>query len=136
MSEAVQRREKQQRAIEKPKLNNARKLRGIYYIDPEDIEFKTTLKNALKKMELRVKTAMRCKVKNQQCRKTCCESDTRRSKYACIVEAHESTRTRLERTLSKEHEDRIEGKGFNSMNHYNFVHKFILHASSNENTGC
>ena len=29
------------------------------------------------------------------------EPDTRRSRYACIVEAHESTRNRLERTLPK-----------------------------------
>ena len=37
---ASQRKEKPQWAIEKPKLNNARKLRGIYFIDPDDGEFK------------------------------------------------------------------------------------------------
>ena len=36
---------------EKPKLDNARKLRGIYFIDPEDKEFKETIKNARKKLE-------------------------------------------------------------------------------------
>ena len=30
--------------IEKPKLDNARRLRGIYFIDPEDKEFKETMK--------------------------------------------------------------------------------------------
>ena len=42
------------------------------------------------------------------------------------MEAHESTRNRLERTLPNDHEDRIAGKGFNSLSHYNLVHKFIL----------
>ena len=32
---AAPRREKQQRAIEEPKLDNARKLRGIFSIDPK-----------------------------------------------------------------------------------------------------
>ena len=44
---------------------------------------------------------------------------------ACIVEADESTRKRLEGTLPKHHEHHIAGKGSNSLNHYNLVHKFI-----------
>ena len=68
---------------------------------------------------------MLCKVKKHQYRETCCESDTRRSKHACVVEAHESTRRRLGRTLPKDHEDRIAGKGFNSLSHSNLAHKFI-----------
>ena len=38
--------EKQKWSHEKPQLDNARKLRGIYFIDPEDKEFKETIKNA------------------------------------------------------------------------------------------
>ena len=38
MSMAAQRREKQQWAIEKPKLDSARKLRSIYFLDPCDKE--------------------------------------------------------------------------------------------------
>ena len=44
-------REKHKWAIEKPKFDNARRLRGIYSIDPEDKEFKETIKNARKKLE-------------------------------------------------------------------------------------
>ena len=51
--------------------------------------------------------------------------NTRKSKRACIVEAHESTTKRLERTLPKDHEDCIAGKGFNSLTHHNLVHKFM-----------
>ena len=42
MSDASKRKEKQQWAIEKPKLDNARRLRRIYFIDPDDEEFKDT----------------------------------------------------------------------------------------------
>ena len=39
-------REKHKLASEKPKLDNARRLRGIYFIHPEDKEFKETIRNA------------------------------------------------------------------------------------------
>ena len=40
MSKNADLREKHQWAIEKQKLDNTRRLRGIYFIDPEDMEFK------------------------------------------------------------------------------------------------
>ena len=51
---------------------------------------------------------------------------SRKTKYACIVEADESTRKRVEGTLHKGHEDDIAAKSMNSLSHYNWVHKFIL----------
>ena len=39
-------------------LENARKLRGIHFIDPEDKEFKETIKNAHKKLETSVAPAL------------------------------------------------------------------------------
>ena len=55
--------EKQKWAEEKiHHLDNARKLRGIYFIDPEDKEFKETIKNARKKLETSVAPAMHCKI--------------------------------------------------------------------------
>ena len=44
VSDASKRYEKQKWAIEKPKLDNAKRLCGIYFIDPEDEEFKPTEK--------------------------------------------------------------------------------------------
>ena len=41
------------------------------------------------------------------------------------MEASESTRKRMEQSLPKYHEDHIAGKGDNSPQHYNSVHKFI-----------
>ena len=41
------------------------------------------------------------------------------------MEASESTRLRMEESLPKYREDHIAGKGDNSPQHYNLVHKFI-----------
>ena len=63
----AQLKERQKWSHEKPKLDNARKLRGMYFIDPEDREFKETVKNARKKLETPVAPAMPCKMsKNSQ----------------------------------------------------------------------
>ena len=48
-----------------------------------------------------------------------------KSKLACILEANESTRLRMGESLPNHHEDHIAGKGENSLQHYNLVHKYI-----------
>ena len=55
--------EKQKWSNEKLHLENARKLRGIYFIDPEDEELKETIKNARKKLETSVAPCY-CRVKS------------------------------------------------------------------------
>ena len=75
------------------KLDNARRLLGIYFIDPEDKEFKETIKNARKKLETPVAPAMLCKTsKNSQHVVTSGKSNEIKSKVACVLEASESTR--------------------------------------------
>ena len=59
--------EKQKWSDEKLHLENARKLRGIYFIDPGDTEFKETIKNARKKLETSVAPAMPCKIMKKNC---------------------------------------------------------------------
>ena len=114
--------EKQKWSEEKIHLDNARKLRGIYFIDPEDKEYKETIKNARKKLETSVAPAMPCKIT-----KNCGSggSDKNKTKLACILEANESTRMRMVNSEPHNHEDHIAGKGENSLQHYNLVHKFI-----------
>ena len=118
-------REKQKWSCEKLHLDTARKLRGIYFIDPKDKEFKDTIKNARKKLEKSVAPAMPCKIiKNNKN----CESggfNKAKAKLACILEASESTRLRMGESLPTHHEDHIAGKGDNSLQHYNLVHTFI-----------
>ena len=54
--------EKQECSEERIHRENDRKLRGIYFIDPEETEFKETIKNARKKLETSVAPAMPCKI--------------------------------------------------------------------------
>ena len=76
--------ERQKWSHEKPQLDNARKLRGVYFIDPEDKEVKETIKNARKKLEIPVAPAMPCKnpKNNKNC--GCGASNKTKSKLACI----------------------------------------------------
>ena len=111
-------RERQKWSIEKPKLDNARKLRRIYLIDPLDKELKETIRNARKKLETPMAPAMPCKTS-----KKCKHGETRgktnefKSKLECILEANESTRLRMEESLPNYHEDHITGKWDNSLQH-------------------
>ena len=115
--------EKQKWSNEKLHLENARNLRGIYFIDLEDKEFKETIKNARKKLETSVAPAMPCKIMKKNCGSG--GSNKIKTKLACILEADESTRLRMGNSLPNHHEDHIAGKGDNSLQHYNLVHKFI-----------
>ena len=49
MSDTAKSKATQKWAIEKPKLDNARQLRGISFIEPENDEFNHTMKNARRK---------------------------------------------------------------------------------------
>ena len=115
--------EKQNWSNEKLHLENARKLRGIYFIDPEDKEFKETRKNTRKKLETSVAPAMPCKIMKKNCGSV--GSNKIKTRFACILEADESTRLRMGVPPPNRHEDHIAGKGDNSLQHYNLVHKFI-----------
>ena len=107
----------------------ARKLRGIYFIDPEDKEFKETVYNARKKLETPVAPAVPCKMsKNKKNWMTRVKSNEIKSKLACILEASESTRLRMGESLPNHHEDHVAGKRDNALQHYNLVHKsFPMH---------
>ena len=122
----AQLKERQKWSHEKPKLDNARKLRGIYFIDPEDKEFKETIKIARKKLETPMAPAMPCKTsKSSQHVGTIGKSNKIKSKLACILEASESTKLRMGESLPNHHEDHSAGTGDNSLQHYNLLHKFI-----------
>ena len=73
--------EKQKWSEEKIHLENARKLRGIFFTDPEDTEFKETIAPALP-----------CKIV-----KNCGSGASHKfqTKLACILEADGSTRMRM-----------------------------------------
>ena len=85
----AQLKEKQKWSNEKLHLENARKLRGIYFIDPEDKEFKETIKNAREKLETSIALAMPCKIMKKNCGSGA--SNKIKTRLACILEAGEST---------------------------------------------
>ena len=99
----------------------------FFCIDPEDKEFKETIKNARKKLETPMAPAMLCKTcKENKHGETRSKTNDFKSKFACILEASESTRMRMEgskyyqnimRTILQERD--------NSLQHYNLAHKFI-----------
>ena len=66
---------------------------------------------------------MPCKIMKKNCGSGA--SNKIKSRLACILEAGESTRLRMGESLPNHHEDHIAGKGDNSLQHYNLVHKFI-----------
>ena len=122
IAENAKLKEKEKWSHEKLHLDNAWKLRGIYFIDPEDEEFKKTIKNTRKKLETPVAPAMPCKTmkSNKNCGSGA--SNKVKTKLACILGASESTRLRMGESLPTHHEDHIAGRGNNSLQHYNLVH--------------
>ena len=101
LEKAAQKREKQECAIEKPELDNARILRGIYFIDPEDGEYKETVNNARIKLEVPMGAAMSCKkgtkkqCSPQETEARSCESNKIPKNKACMhrggARVHEAT---------------------------------------------
>ena len=115
--------EKQKWSNEKIHLENARKLRGIYFIDLEDKEFKETIENARKKLETSNCPAVPSRSMKQNGGSG--GSNKNKTRLACILEASESTRLRMGESIPHNHEDHIAGKGSMSLQHYNLVHKYF-----------
>ena len=125
VSDAAKSKAKQKWAIEKPKLDKARRLRGIFFTETDDEECKRTMQNPRRKLEIPVSAAMLCKTPVNCRGETCRNIRKHETKYACIVDADETVRIRLEGVPHRYHEDHIAAKGINSLSHYNLVHKFI-----------
>ena len=91
--------EKQKWSNEKLRLENARKLRGIYFIDPDAKEFKETIKNARKKLETPTAPAMPCKTSKKSQ-----HGATRVNPFSPNQNLRES-RLRMEDSLPNYHEE-------------------------------
>ena len=65
----------------------------------------------------------------QQCGK-------RKTRFACVGDADESTRPRVQGAVHKFHQDHLTEKGMNSLNLCNLFSQVLSDASSNENSGC
>ena len=106
---AAQRREKQEWAIEKPKLEYGRNVKGIFSIDPSDEEYKDIIENARRKLETPMAAEMPCKreFSRASTRETVvsrtekAKASEAKTRFSCIAEAHESTRQRIESVRKK-----------------------------------
>ena len=83
------------------------------------------MKIARGKLENPMPAGMLCGLQLNQHRETCGTFGQHKTKYACIVEADESLRIRMEGSQSKNHVEHISGTGVNSLSHFHLVHKFI-----------
>ena len=91
MYDAAKKKAKQRWAIEKPKFDSARQLRGMFVIQSNDEEFKLTMKAARRKLAVPMAAAMPCKTPINSSGETHRNFVKRKTKYACIVDADEST---------------------------------------------
>ena len=83
------------------------------------------MKAARRKLEVPMPEAMLGKIQIKSSEETHRNIGKRKTKYACVVDADESTRPRPEGAGHKPHPDHITAKGMNSFTHYSLVHKFI-----------
>ena len=160
VSKAAQRKEKQQWAIEKP--NEARQYEKVerhLFLDPNDKEFKEIMKMVRKFVrfqwrrlclarwewrdvqEIPIEAAMPCKLKTTKCSHQHREigsgsNNILKTTRACIVEAHESTRKRLESTLPKRSWRSHRGERVPFVKSLQFGSRICSVASSDENSGC
>ena len=114
--------------FEKPKLDNARKIKRILFFDPDDMEFKNTMKNA--RMKLESATGIRHAVHVAQRHsihetRSALRSKKWKTRWACIADAHESVRKRTSEIPQRDDGDHIAEKGFNSSFHGDHVGKPI-----------
>ena len=123
----AQLKEKHKWSNERPKLDDARRVRGIYFIDPEDKEFKEPLGMQEENWKLQwLQLCFASFARKTSMERPIARTNDFKSKFVCILEASESKRLRMEESLPNYHEDHIVGKGDNSLQHYyNLVHKFI-----------
>ena len=82
MSDATKKKAKQRWAIEKPRLDNARQLRGILFVEPNDEEFKLTMKAARRMLEVPMPAATPRKLPKKSSGETHRSIGKRRAKYA------------------------------------------------------
>ena len=64
------------------------------------------------------------------------KTEMNKTRHGCNVESYESTRSRVELSQPKDHEDHIASRGDKSMNHCNSVLKINPDAASNQDPGC
>ena len=84
------------------------------------------MKIARRRLEITMPAAMLRNPPIFHSRETSRSIGKHKTKYACMVEADESMRIRLEVVPYRYHEDHIAAKGINSLSHYNWYTNFPM----------
>ena len=113
MSDASKRKEKQKWAIEKPKLDSARMLCGIYYIDPDDEEFKDIMKMRVESWKFRCQLQCLANFNVTGTGKPVVQLKNTRQNTLVLLKPMNAMRKRMEGSLHKNHDDHIAGKRMN-----------------------
>ena len=130
-----QKEERQWAIIAKPKLDSARQLRGCCFIHPSDMEFKNTMTHSRNKLEVPLESAMPCRVR--KCRATmCAHNSSRKTRYACVVDAHEKKTDRAIGTLNPDIMKILLLRGVHFFESSQFCAQTNPCSPSNENSGC
>ena len=125
---AAQKREKQVWANEKPKLDNGRRLKGMYSVDPDDEDYKEISKmqgptwKDLWKQPCRAKRMVHTSTTKVAAKQ---EIASQKNPKRFMVEKWNLLNPQGNVWNPKEHEDRTAGKGSTSIIHNNLVHKFM-----------
>ena len=83
------------------------------------------MKNAHKFLEMTMESAKPCKIFKQHGQTQCTQHNSRKSRFACTVEVHKSTRTRIGTTQPRDREDLFAEKAFNLLCYCTLVHSLI-----------
>ena len=114
MSDAAKKKAKTKWAIQKKQGRQCQTIERIFFIEPNDEDFKLTMRAARRKLEVPMPAAVPCKIPIKSSGETHRNIGKRKTKYACVVDADESTRQRVEGAVHKSHQDHITAKGMNS----------------------
>ena len=117
--------EKQKWSHEKPHLDNARKLRGIFSLTPRTRNLRRPLRMLARNWKYQWLPLCLAKFLRAMRIVGVVHPIKVKTKLACILEVGESTRLHMGESLPTRHEDHIAGKGDNSPQHYNLVHRFV-----------
>ena len=107
MSDAANKQSKIKTDYRENKVRQCQIIGGIFFMKPIDEEFNFTMKAAHRKLEVPMPAAMLCKIQNKSIGETHRNIGKRKTKFACVVDADESTKPRLERAVHKPHQDHI-----------------------------
>ena len=159
MSKASRREARQQWDTENPKLDAARRLRGIYYIASDDQEFDTVIKKARRKLETLTDSAMPCKAQGHSQRRRHCiipcqpaegdflqkhscgkhhaPKEDDRSNTVCghQIDACSSRRCRIDEGGKQTHEDHNADRGKQFFESLQFSSPANTYSKNNDNSG-